>query len=520
MASPAIEALENAFPAEQLALAGTDDFEKLNSSYLSSLEGEIVPSGIFLPKSAVDVAKFITTIKAYAIDGLAQFAVRGAGQQPLPGCANVQGGLTVDLRHLSGIEIKEGSVSVGAGERWGKIYEAVQEKGLGVTGSRSAQGGVGGLALSGGLSLFSSREGFICDNVVNFEVVLASGTIVNANAAENSDLWRALRGGGNNLGVVTRYDLRTFKQGPFWGGAVLYFPPSFPSQVEALVRHLNRPGATGGSQDDTHLMLSIGYSASYMQLGGTLCMNQVYHTGTTGPAPAELEPFASVSPQIEQLNSLRTLTLTEAAGEQAQQSADGIRCAYMNTTVKADAATLTAAADAYVAALEPLKECEGITCSLTLQPYPVSLLEKGAASAGGGNVLGLDPAGGPLVSILALTWWKDKADDDKIVSTFRSVIEGIDRDAAVRGTAVPFKYMNYAWGFQDPITSYGEENKAFLQKLTASDIIDINFKRNTALQDAVSTFHFVPFAEGEGYWSLGPRIIAPVMLEYYNDQGG
>lgn len=385
--------------------------------------------------------------------------VRGAGQQPLPGCANIQGGFTIDLRQLADIEIKEGFVSVGAGARWGKIYEAVQEKGLAVTGSRSAPGGVGGLALSGGLSFFSSREGFICDNVVNFEVVLSSGQIINANAGENADLWVALRGGGNNLGVVTRFDLRTFEQGPFWGGAVLYHPPSFPGQIDALVEHLKQPTSA-----DTHLMISIGYSAAYMQLGGTLCMNSLYHTGTTNPNPAELEPFAAVSPQIEQLNSLRALKLTEAAGEQAQQSADGVRCAYINTTVKADTSTLKAAADAYVAALEPLKECEGITCSFTLQPYPSSLLEKSASL--GGNVLGLDPADGPLVSILALTWWKDKKDDEKIVNTFQKVIEEIDRDAAARGTAVPFKYMNYAWGFQDPIASYGQENKAFLQKVS------------------------------------------------------
>lgn len=358
------------------------------------------------------------------------------------------------------MEVKEGSVSIAAGERWGQVYDKVQQHGLGVTGSRAALGGVGGLALAGGLSFFKSREGFICDNVTNFEVVLASGEIINANASENADLWRALRGGGNNLGVVTRFDLRTFSQGPFWGGAVLYFPPSFAGQVEALVNELNRPDAT----DETHLMLSIGYSASYMQLGGTLCMNQVYHTGDNGAAPAVLDPFVKVSPQVEQLNSVRSLTLKDAAGEQAAQSADGVRCAYMNTTVKADAATLNAAAEAYLGAIEPLKGCEGITCSLTLQPYSASLLRKSEAL--GGNVLGLSAEDGPLVSILALTWWKDKADDEKIVGTFRKVIETIDRDAASRGPAVPFKYMNYAWGFQDPIGSYGEENKAFLQEVS------------------------------------------------------
>lgn len=63
------------------------------------------------------------------------------------------------------------------------------------------------------MSFFAPRYGFACDNVINFEVVLASGDIVNANAHENPDLWFALKGGSNNFGVVTRFDLRTFKQG-------------------------------------------------------------------------------------------------------------------------------------------------------------------------------------------------------------------------------------------------------------------------------------------------------------------
>lgn len=113
----------------------------------------------------------------------------------MTGCANIQDGVTLNLRQLDTIEIVDGIARIGAGARWGAVYEQAQAQGLGITGSRSALGGVGGLALAGGLSFFSSREGFICDNVVNFEVVLASGKIVNANAKENPDLWRALRGG-------------------------------------------------------------------------------------------------------------------------------------------------------------------------------------------------------------------------------------------------------------------------------------------------------------------------------------
>lgn len=54
----------------------------------------------------------------------------------------------------------------------------------------------------GGLSQFSSTEGLAADTVQNFEVVLGDGRVVNANAQENCDLWWALKGGGNNFGMV------------------------------------------------------------------------------------------------------------------------------------------------------------------------------------------------------------------------------------------------------------------------------------------------------------------------------
>lgn len=55
------------------------------------------------------------------------------------------------------------------------------------------------------------------DNVQNFEVVLANGSIVNANAELNSDLFQALKGSSGNLGIVTRFDMCKFMLicGPF-----------------------------------------------------------------------------------------------------------------------------------------------------------------------------------------------------------------------------------------------------------------------------------------------------------------
>jgi hypothetical protein len=133
----------------------------------------------------------------------------------------------------------------------------------------------------------------------------------------------------------------------------------------------------------------------------------------------------------------------------------------MNTTVKADTATLIAASEIFTAAFQPIKSLEGLTCAFTLQAYPKSLLEKCD------NSLGLRAADGALMSILLLNWWKNASDDDLVIQTFKRVLEQIDEDASKRGTGVPYKYMNYAYNFQDPISSYGEVEHQKFREVSA-----------------------------------------------------
>lgn len=141
--------LQKAFPADQILLKGTKGYEERNNSYLSSLQCEVTPGVIFLPKSTEEVSAFVDII-IQSGGGLVTFAIRGAGQQPLPGCANIQDEVTLDLSLLKGVRINDdGSVSIGAGERWGTVYTELSREGLGVTGARSGNNGVGGLALSG-----------------------------------------------------------------------------------------------------------------------------------------------------------------------------------------------------------------------------------------------------------------------------------------------------------------------------------------------------------------------------------
>lgn len=169
--------------------------------------------------------------------------------------------------------------------------------------------------LSGGLSFFSTREGLICDNVMRYEVVLASGEVVECGTGINQDLWRALRGGGNNFGIVTRYHMRTFKQGPFWGGSVFYQPDNFLEQINALVQHLQ------GSNEETHIMISLFFAAQFRK---PMALNQLYYTREV-EKPFVLDTFTEIPSEMKQLNSMRMTTLKDAAAEQAAMAMDGQR---------------------------------------------------------------------------------------------------------------------------------------------------------------------------------------------------
>ena len=102
---------------------------------------------------------------------------------------------------------------VGAGATWIDVYQHLDASGMQVSGGRNGNVGVGGLLVGGGISHFTTKLGWACDSVVNYELVLSNGSLVNANKDSNSDLFFALKGGGNNFGVITRYDLATFPQG-------------------------------------------------------------------------------------------------------------------------------------------------------------------------------------------------------------------------------------------------------------------------------------------------------------------
>lgn len=135
-------------------------------------------------------------------------AIRAGGHN-LGDSNNIANGVTIDLQYLNSTSYnaKTNIASIGPGAKWEDVYASLHEYGVVATGGRDGDVGVGGFLLGGGSTYYMAKQGFGCDSIANFEVVLANGTIVDANKDQNADLWRALKGGGSNFGFVTRYDM-------------------------------------------------------------------------------------------------------------------------------------------------------------------------------------------------------------------------------------------------------------------------------------------------------------------------
>jgi FAD/FMN-containing dehydrogenase len=141
----------------------------------------------------------------YAAGTARPVVVRGGGHSAW---GSVPGGVVVDLSALSDIRIDRGTrrVSIGGGATWGAVARALADAGLGISSGDTASVGVGGLTLGGGIGWMVRAWGLAADQLVGAQVVTAGGEIVETSATQHPDLFWALRGGGGNFGVVTRFD--------------------------------------------------------------------------------------------------------------------------------------------------------------------------------------------------------------------------------------------------------------------------------------------------------------------------
>lgn len=182
------------------------------------------PALIVQCKSTSDVVEAVN----YAQQNNTPISIRGGGHN-VAGHAVCDAGIMIDLSLMRNVEVDADrkTAFVDGGAIWRDVDEATQKHGLATPGGLISDTGVAGLTLSGGIGWLRSRYGLCIDNMISAEIVTADGEILIVSGSENADLFWALRGGGGNFGIVTRFEFKLHKVGP----TVMFCAPIYPIEA-------------------------------------------------------------------------------------------------------------------------------------------------------------------------------------------------------------------------------------------------------------------------------------------------
>jgi FAD/FMN-containing dehydrogenase len=121
--------------------------EDFRDSFYSTRQRDVTPACVLRPSSSQDVSEAMKTIAKHSCN----FAVKSGGHAMFGGASNADGGITIDLVNLNGLELSEDgeTARVGPGNRWGRVYEFLEERDRVAVGGRVSGVGVGGFLLGG-----------------------------------------------------------------------------------------------------------------------------------------------------------------------------------------------------------------------------------------------------------------------------------------------------------------------------------------------------------------------------------
>ena len=186
------------------------------------------PAAIVRVASDADVARVI----AEARDTGLELAVRSGGHS-VAGHSVTEGGIVLDLSEMKALEIDPETRTAWAesGLTAGEYSHAAAEHGLATGFGDSPSVGIGGITLGGGVGFLVRRFGLTIDALLAADVVTAAGEILHVDETSHPDLFWAIRGGGGNFGVVTRFRFRLDEVPEVFGGILIL--PATPETVVA-----------------------------------------------------------------------------------------------------------------------------------------------------------------------------------------------------------------------------------------------------------------------------------------------
>ncbi len=343
-------------------------------------------------------------------------AVRGGGHN-VAGRASVDGGLMIDLSTMKSVQVDPDTRVARAegGVTWGELNAATQAHGLATTGGVVSSTGIAGLTLGGGVGWLMGRFGLAVDNLLSAEIVTADGRVLTASAADHPDLFWAIRGGGGNFGIATRFDYALHPVGPLVTAGMVAHPLS---EGVALLRHYRK--VTADAPDDLTIFAGMVHAPDAS--GARLAVAVACHCGTPDAAARDLEPLRRFgSPLLDTIGPTDYSTLNTAFDASLPKGALNYWKACMLESLTDR--TIDALVDAYAACPSPM----GQMFIEHLHGAAVRVPEEATAF----------PHRRPGYNVLALSQWLDP------VLTERCTRWARDTYAAIAPADGLRRYVNY-----------------------------------------------------------------------------
>jgi FAD/FMN-containing dehydrogenase len=220
-----LEALKKKIRGEIL-LPGSEGYEKARQIWNATIDKH--PAVIVRCHDTSDVVQAVN----FARDNALLLAVRGGGHN-IAGSALVDDGVVIDLSAMKAAKVDPVTrrATIEAGATLADFDAATQAHGLATPLGINSTTGIAGLTLGGGFGWLSRKYGMTVDNLESAEVVTAAGEVVHSSATQHPDLFWALRGGGGNFGVVTRFEYRLHPVGPQVLSGLIVYPLSEAQSV-------------------------------------------------------------------------------------------------------------------------------------------------------------------------------------------------------------------------------------------------------------------------------------------------
>ncbi|HSX43366.1 MAG TPA: FAD-binding oxidoreductase [Candidatus Saccharimonadales bacterium] len=219
----------NAIFQGRVVFPGDSEYDQARQVFYGGIDKK--PAAIIRVANTTDVQR----AARFAQKEKLELAIRSGGHS-VAGYSTTDGGLVIDMRDMRNITIDAAHKTMwaGAGLTAKEVTDALDKQDFVLGFGDAGSVGIGGITLNGGVGFLVRKFGLAIDNLLAAEIVIASGEILQVDESNHPELFWALKGGGGNFGVVTKFQYRLHNLGDCYGGMLML--PATPEVIAGCIK--------------------------------------------------------------------------------------------------------------------------------------------------------------------------------------------------------------------------------------------------------------------------------------------